>query len=88
MPSTKLVTVEWRDSCSLAGHRTWWLPSDLDNVEDDDLTPLIKTTGYLVRKTPSYLVVAMGICADNSSFSDPFVIPRGCVERVRRTVVQ
>lgn len=81
MSRTRLATVEWRDSCSLQGP-PWWNQRSLD--EAGELCPLVTSTGNVVRKTKDYVVLAMGVTDEmDGQFSDPFVIPRGCIKRMR-----
>lgn len=86
MPGTKVrvARVTWRDSCSLAGPRPWWRPGDLtDFLKQEPATPLIHSVGHIVHMDKKTVIMAMGVGDPEGQFSDPFAIPRGCIEKIR-----
>ncbi len=69
----KAVEVEWEDSCI---YRGW------HSTHPTYTTEACKTVGYLISKDNKRVVIGPTTGEDNS-LSDPLVIPRGCIKKIR-----
>ena len=78
MKGRQAVFIEWEDSCSWGAQR--WR----DVGDSKELKPsLIQSVGFLLH-ADKQLVRITGHLDDNDNESACFVIPRGCIKRMRR----
>ena len=76
---TPAYMVEWRDATCDSG---WWnsLP---DNRDPKGLTTRVTTMGYLMRKTPREITLAMSVSI-NGHAGELLTIPRAWIEGMHR----
>ena len=76
----KIIEVEWEDSCSIANQ--WMKPNG-------DLEPsLCKSVGYLVSKNKKRIVIAQNYNDESGEVHNQFIIPRGCVIKIKEVVIE
>lgn len=76
-PLTKLVEIEWVDSCTGGGWR-----SKSSYLEDANPT-ICRSIGYLLQKDATRVVVMQTMSSDTGHMSDSMAIPLVAVRKMR-----
>ena len=71
----KMVLVEWDDSCS---HANEWM----DREEEKGLAHCI-SIGFMVYKERDKVALAQSFHPSEDNVHNEFVIPRGCIKRIK-----
>ena len=76
-PLTKLVEIEWIDSCTGGGWRSQ------DSYLDDAHPAICRSIGYLLHKDAERVVVLQTMSSSSGHVSDSMTIPRVAVKCMR-----
>lgn len=79
----KMLYVEWEDSISYGGGRTWNSKAD---IETNESYRMCQTVGFVVKETKVCLTLAGGKGAQDSSFAGDITIPKCAI--IKRRVVR
>jgi len=74
------ILVEWADSCHWGSHGHW---HDRDDLVDATSPCDVLTVGWLIAQDDHCVTVVQSL-TEADDVSAPFVIPIGCIKRVRR----
>lgn len=71
----KLVEIQWHDA---EAAKPGWNEDD----HEDDLVPLLKSYGLLVRQTPKWVIHASTYDPETERWSEMAKIPKGMVKKI------
>jgi len=76
MKRLRIVEIRWMDTVCLTDWR------DVEAVKEHEI-PIIKSVGYLVKKTNTHIVICMGLDIKHEETTEVLLIPNGMIIKTK-----